>query len=93
LHRWRVVKGETIVPEGFETEKYKRPIAISNSGSSLTNYQIKITLTSSNFDFSKTNSNGEDIRFSDDSNTTTLNYWIEKWDAINQQAVLWVKVP
>ena len=74
--------------------QYKREITIQeNSGNNLTDYQIKIVLNSSNFDFSKANSDGSDIRFVDSDDTTPLSYWIEKWDSVNQEAIVWVKVP
>jgi len=73
--------------------KYRRRIIITEqSGSDLTDYQVLIELDSSNFDFSKTQTNGEDIRFAD-ANGNLLPYWIEEWDAVNKRAKVWVKVP
>jgi len=73
---------------------YRRAITITEqSGSTLTDYQVRIELNSSNFDFSKANADGSDIRFTADDGETLLPYWIEKWDNANQQAVIWVKVP
>jgi len=73
---------------------YRREITITEqSGSTLTDYQVRIELNSSNFDFSKANSDGSDIRFTEDDGTTLLPYWIEKWDNTNEEAVIWVKVP
>jgi len=74
---------------------YRRPITIDNTQNSsvLTDYQVKITLDSTNFDFSKAKSDGSDIRFTDKDGSTLLSYWIESWDATNQQATIWVKVP
>ncbi|NIA04024.1 MAG: DUF2341 domain-containing protein [Nitrospiraceae bacterium] len=51
---------------------YRNPITIDNTGSALSNYQVKITVPyeqGMNLDFS-------DLRFVD-SNGTPLNYWIE----------------
>ena len=75
--------------------KYKRTIAIDNSNNSnaLTDYQVKIDLDNSNFDFSKAKSDWSDIRFLDSDDSTSLDYWIEKWDSTNNQAVVWIKVP
>ena len=76
------------------TFDYRKAVAIDNtSGGALTNYQINVVLTSSNFDFSKTQSNGNDIRFYDSNSTTALSYWTESWDANAQTASIWVKVP
>ena len=74
---------------------YRKSITIDNTGNSnnLTDYQILIILNSTNFNFSKANSDGSDIRFIDDDNSTELNYYIEKWNSTNQEAKIWVKVP
>jgi len=71
---------------------YRRPITIhENSGNKLTDYQVRIVLNSSNFDFSK--SDGSDVRFTDSDGLTLLDYWIEKWDSVSEEAIIWVKVP
>jgi len=73
--------------------KYRRKITITElSGNDLTDYQILIELDSSNFDFSHTQANGEDIRFVD-ANGNLLPHWIEEWDSVNKKAKVWVKVP
>jgi len=59
----------------------------------LSDYQILVQLNSSNFDFSKANSDGSDIRFVDEDDATKLSYWIEEWDSVNESAKIWVKVP
>ena len=75
--------------------KYRKPITIDNTGNldDLTNYQIKVTLSSSNFDFSKAQSSGEDLRFTDSDGTTLIDYWIESYDNSGQTATTWVEVP
>jgi hypothetical protein len=73
--------------------RYYSEITISNPNSSvLTDYQVGIDLDSSNFDFSKANSDGSDIRFSEDNGNTTIPYYIESWDNSGQTATVWVKV-
>lgn len=73
---------------------YRKAITITEqSGSDLTDYQVKIELNSSNFDFSKANADGSDIRFAADDGTTLLPYWIEEWDTTNQIGKVWVKIP
>jgi hypothetical protein len=64
---------------------------MENSGQNLVDYQILITLNSSNFDFSKAQDSGADIRF--ESGDNQLKYWIEEWDYKNENALIWVKVP
>ena len=73
---------------------YRREITIDNTSNSndLTDYQVKITLDNTNFDFSHANSDGSDIRFTDDDGSTLLYHWIEKWDSTNEEAIVWVKV-
>lgn len=55
----------------------RRGITINNTGSALTDYQVLVTLNNSNFDYSKANSDGSDIRFTNYANTTKYSYWIE----------------
>ncbi|MCD6478245.1 MAG: DUF2341 domain-containing protein [Candidatus Aenigmarchaeota archaeon] len=75
---------------GFD---YRRNITITEkSGNDLTNYQILITLTTSNFDYSKTQSDGSDIRFTDSDKTTRLSYWIEDWNPVGDSKI-WVEIP
>ena len=53
-------------------------------------FQIKLTLNSSNIDYSKIDADGDDIRFHD-SNFLEQDYWIEKWDPTGD-SIVWVKV-
>jgi N-acetylneuraminic acid mutarotase len=69
------------------------PVTVSNSLSIiLTDYQVKITLTTSNFNFALANSDGSDICITGSDQTTPLDFWIESWSA-GTTAVIWVKVP
>lgn len=71
---------------------YSQEIIINASaGKTLTDYPICVQLNSSNFDFSKAETDGSDIRFY--SENKTLYYWIETWNLKNQEAAIWVKVP
>ncbi len=72
----------------------RRKITFDNSASStnLTNFPILVSLTSSNIDYSKTQDNGQDIRFVDADGTTALSYEIEKWDE-SGTSLVWVNVP
>jgi len=74
---------------------YQKAVTISGTGTSLSDYQVKITLsggTGGNFEFSKAQNNGGDIRFLDEDRTTQLPYWIESW-IFPSSATIWVKVP
>lgn len=73
-------------------EEYSQEIIITeNSGETLTNYQVPISLNSSNFNFSQAKADGADLRFS--SRGKTLSYWIESWDPEAEEARIWVKIP
>lgn len=72
---------------------FRRAITVDNTGAAgaQTDFPVRIELTSSNFDFSKTP--GTNLRFTSDlAGQTDLSYWIEKWDGDNELATIWVKV-
>jgi len=77
---------------GYNT---RRKITIDHTkiDSDLTDFPVLVKLTSSNFDFSKANSDGYDIRFTEDDGTTLLKYERERHDSANQIAEYWVKIP
>jgi len=85
-----------IIPKGFTANEYlfRRPLDITEqSGNTLTDYQVKITLNSSNFDFSHLyRSDGKDIAVGDGEGNLYPIY-IEEMDLDNQKATIWVKVP
>lgn len=56
------------------------------------NFPVLIRLNSVNFTFSEAMPNGEDIRFTKIDGVTILNYEIERWDATNKVADIWVRV-
>ncbi|GAH78211.1 unnamed protein product, partial [marine sediment metagenome] len=56
-----------------------------------TNYQVKVLLSTSSFNYSRAKSDGSDLRFYTQ-NQTLLNYWIEKWNP-SGDSIIWVKVP
>jgi len=71
----------------------RRKITITEqSGQDLTDYQVRIVLDSSNFDFAKAQPDGSDVYFLDNAGNP-LYFWIEEWDSANQKATIWVKVP
>ena len=71
---------------------YRQPVIIS-SNALLSDYQVLIKLDESNFDFTKADAEGWDVRFTKDDGTTEINYWIESWNSGSQLAYIWVKVP
>lgn len=62
------------------------------SGASESNFPLLVRLNGSNFNFSQAASDGRDIRFATPTNVA-LSYQIEEWDATNQTAAIWVKIP
>jgi len=73
--------------------KYKRKIIIQEqSGNDLTDYQVRINLDSTNFDFSHFLNEGKDLAFTD-AEGNPLPYWVEKMDIAAEEATIWVKVP
>ncbi len=57
----------------------------------IANYQLKITLTPENFNYSLASSSGADIRFTD-LQGNILPYYIEDWEE-NATSTIWVKIP
>jgi len=75
--------------------QYKRLLTFDNStrNEALKDFPVLVTLTAPDFDFSKAQSAGQDIRFLDSDGITSLSYEIESWDATAGKAYIWVKVP
>lgn len=67
----------------------RRPIKINNNGgSAITNYAIKVEIP---YD-SDMQADFDDLRFTDDSGTTSLSYWFENV-TLSATATAWIKVP
>ena len=77
---------------GYTTRK-KITIDYTKIDDDLTDFPVLVKLTSSNFDFSKANSDGFDVRFTSDNGTTLLKYERERHDSDNEVAEYWVKIP
>lgn len=76
--------------------KYRMLINITdNSGLTITNYQVPIILDPKNFNYSKANADGSDLRFtlynSSNNNESELSYWIEEWNTSGESKI-WVNV-
>ena len=54
---------------------------------------VVVRLHSGNFDFTSVNVDGSDIRFIAADDKTELKYYIEKFDAVNELAIVWVLLP
>lgn len=87
-----VASASALSDSGGGTWQYQRGITIhENSGETLTDYQVLVELSGSDFP-TEAQSDGDDIRFTDASETE-LSYWIEKWNAGAREAKILVQVP
>ena len=59
----------------------------------VTQPSIVVRLHSGNFDFANVNIDGSDLRFIAQDDKTELKYFVEKFDAVNELAVIWVQLP
>jgi hypothetical protein len=91
-----------VVPGGITTIEYigwvfSKKLALNttatgaNVAGTVTNFPLLVRLTSSNFDFFRAKSGGEDLRFAK-SNGSPLPYEIERWDSAGSLAEIWVRV-
>ncbi len=58
-----------------------------------TQVPVVLRLHSGNFDFASVNVDGSDLRFVAADDKTELKYYIEKFDAVNELAIVWVLLP
>ena len=56
-------------------------------------FPVVVRLHSGNFDFSAANPDGSDLRFIAADDKTELKFHIEKYDSVNELAVVWVQLP
>ena len=56
-------------------------------------FPVVVRLHSGNFDFSGANPDGSDLRFIGSDDKTELKFHIEKYDSVNELAVIWVQLP
>lgn len=80
---------------GLPDWNYFRPVTITNdTGGTLTNYQVLVTLTTAIMGnpYTNVNADGSDLRFYNDISTVKYDYWIEIWDNTGTSRI-WVEVP
>ena len=79
--------------------EYRKKVALDTSSSgayiqqNLMDFTVLVRLHSGNFDFTRVKENGEDLRFVNGDDTTLLKYHIEMFDAFDEIALVWVKIP
>ncbi|MFO7607812.1 MAG: DUF2341 domain-containing protein, partial [Candidatus Krumholzibacteriia bacterium] len=71
---------------------HARVLTVTNPGPALADYQVKIVLDDANFDFAQAAPDGADLRVTELDLQTLLPYWIETWDPVAGDAVVWVRV-
>lgn len=83
-----------LAPSNLGLGAYSLRVTITNTlPDPLTDYQVRVVLNSTNFDFSEANADGSDLRFYDPDAGKYLPYWIERWGPAGGEAVVWVRVP
>jgi biopolymer transport protein ExbB len=73
----------------------QKKISINAAGvtPSQAQFPVVVRLHSGNFDFSTANADGSDLRFVAADDKTELKFHIEKYDSVNELAVIWVQLP
>jgi len=71
----------------------RKKITLTNPAGEVTDAPVLIRLHTGNFDFLSANEDGSDLRLVAADDATELKFHIEKWDDINQLALVWVKLP
>jgi biopolymer transport protein ExbB len=71
----------------------RKKITLTNPAGEVRDAPVLIRLHTGNFDFLSSSENGGDLRVVAGDDKTELKFHIEKWDGINQLALVWVKLP
>lgn len=71
----------------------RKKITLSNPAGEVADAPVLIRLHTGNFDFLSANENGSDLRVVAGDDKTELKFHIEKWDGLNQLALVWVMLP
>lgn len=71
----------------------RKKITLTSKAGEVADVPVLIRLHTGNFDFLSANENGSDLRVVAGDDATELKFHIEKWDGINQLALVWVKLP
>lgn len=71
----------------------RKPVTLNAPAGEATDAPVLIRLHTGNFDFLSANEDGSDLRVVADDDATALPFHIEKWDGLNQLALVWVKLP
>jgi hypothetical protein len=92
-----VSSGDTATVADTSLWKFSKDLYLNTSSTgaavsgTVVNFPVLVRLTAGNFDFSRANADGSDLRFTK-SNGAPVPYEIERWDASQGSAEIWVKV-
>lgn len=71
----------------------RKKVTLDGPANKVADAPILIRLHTGNFDFFSANDNGSDLRLIAGDDKTELKFHFEKWDVVNELALIWVKVP
>ena len=71
----------------------RKKVTLTNPAGEVVDAPVLIRLHTGNFDFLLANDNGSDLRLVAGDDKTELKFHIEKWDGVNQLALVWVRIP
>jgi hypothetical protein len=75
------------------TNRIRLTIDKTKVSATLTDFPVRVSLTSTNLNFADANADGFDFRFTSDDGYTLLKYERELHDSANSLAEYWVKIP
>lgn len=75
------------------TARSKITINAQSAGVAVTNVPVAVRLHSGNFSFVDAKPDGSDLRFIGADDKTELKFHIEKYDSVNELALIWVQLP
>jgi hypothetical protein len=79
--------------QGFGNWAYRQEITLTNSGSSLSDYSVRLTIDSSNSDFwSGVESDGRSVFFTAADGTSTLPFYIDYFNFGSQDTIIYVRL-
>lgn len=71
----------------------RKKITLTSPAGEVADAPVLIRLHTGNFDFLSASENGSDLRVLAGDDQTELKFHIEKWDGINQLALVWIRLP
>ena len=71
----------------------KKLSADPGAAGELADFPVLVRLHTGNFDFYSAKPDGADLRFVAGDDQTPLAFHVEKWDALNEMALVWVRLP